>query len=58
MMAGLRVWGPATKLEMAVREPGSRHVLSVQQLQKWMNSVTTSPADVLRKAKLKQLLGA
>jgi hypothetical protein len=49
--------GPATRLEITVREPGSHHVLSVQQLQKRVNSVTTSPVDVLRKAKLKQLLG-
>ncbi len=55
-MAGLRALGPATKLEIAVREPGSHHVLSVQQLQRWVNSVTVSPADVLRKAKLKHLL--
>lgn len=27
--------GPATRLEITVREPGSRHVLSVQQLQRW-----------------------
>jgi hypothetical protein len=49
--------GPATKLEIQVREPGSRHVLSVSQLQKWVNSVNASPVDVLKKAKIKHLLG-
>jgi hypothetical protein len=48
--------GPATKLEIAVRQPAANHVVSVQQLERWLNSVTASPADVLRKSKLKQLL--
>jgi hypothetical protein len=48
--------GPATRLEIQVREPATRHIVSIQQLRRWMNGVTTSPADVLRKAKLKQLL--
>ncbi|HEX2459703.1 MAG TPA: hypothetical protein VHJ58_06100 [Vicinamibacterales bacterium] len=48
--------GPATKLEIAVRQPAANHVVSVQQLERWLDSVTASPADVLRKAKLKQLL--
>jgi hypothetical protein len=30
--------------------------VTVQQLQRWMNAVTPSPHDVLRKAKIKQLL--
>jgi hypothetical protein len=50
--------GPATKLEIAVRQPAANHVVSVQQLERWLDSVTASPADVLRKAKLKQLLRA
>lgn len=50
--------GPGSRLEITVREPGTHHVLSVQQLQKWLNSVTPSPVDVLRKAKLKNLLGS
>jgi len=48
--------GPATKLEIAVRQPAANHIVSVQQLERWLDSVTASPADVLRKAKLKQLL--
>jgi hypothetical protein len=50
--------GPATKLEIAVRQPAANHIVSVQQLERWLDSVTASPADVLRKAKLKQLLRA
>ena len=48
--------GPGTKLEIAVREPSTQYTLTVQQLQRWVNSVTTSPAEVLRRARVKQLL--
>jgi hypothetical protein len=49
--------GPGTKLEIQVRTPGSHHTLSVQQVQRWINSVNASPVETLKKAKLKQLLG-
>jgi hypothetical protein len=49
--------GPATRLEIAVRQPATTHVLSVQQLQRWLDGVTKTPLDALRKAKLRQLLG-
>jgi hypothetical protein len=49
--------GPGTRLEIAVREPSTLHSLTVQQLQRWVNSVTTSPAEVLRRSKVKHLLG-
>ena len=49
--------GPGTRLEIAVREPGTVHTLSVQQLQRWLEGVTASPAEVLRRAKVRQLLG-
>jgi hypothetical protein len=48
--------GPSTKLEIAVREPATSHALSVQQVQRWLNGVTKTPVEALRKAKLKQLL--
>ena len=49
--------GPGSRLEIAVREPSTVHSLTVQQLQRWVNGVTTSPAEVLRRAKVKHLLG-
>jgi len=49
--------GPGTRLEIAVREPSTIHCLSVQQLRRWIDGVTTSPAEVLRRARVKQLLG-
>ena len=48
--------GPGSKLEVTVRQPGSHHSLTVQQLQRWLNSVNPSPLETLKKAKLKQLL--
>lgn len=49
--------GPATRLEISVREPAAAHIVSVQQLHRWLDGVTKSPADVLRKSKLKHLIG-
>jgi len=48
--------GPATRLEIHVRQPATTHVLSIQQLQRWVNGTTRSPADTLRKTRLQQLL--
>jgi hypothetical protein len=48
--------GPGTRLEIAVRAPATSHNLTVAQLQRWLNGVTPSPADVVRKTKLKKLL--
>jgi len=49
--------GPQSKLEITVREPATHHTLSVQQLQRWLQSVNASPVDSLRKARAKQALG-
>jgi hypothetical protein len=49
--------GPGTRLEITVREPATQHTLTVQQVQRWVNSITTSPAEVLRRSRVKQLLG-
>lgn len=49
--------GPGTRLEIAVREPSTLHSLTVQQVQRWVDGVTTSPAEVLRRTRVKRLLG-
>jgi hypothetical protein len=49
--------GPATRLDVEVRDSRTRHNVSVQQVERWINSVNASPADTLQKAKLKRLLG-
>jgi hypothetical protein len=49
--------GPGTELEIQVREPTTTHTVSVFQLRRWCDGVAASPAETLRKSKLKQLLG-
>ena len=46
-----------SRLEIQVREPSTIHSLTVQQLHRWIDGGTTSPAEVLRRARVKQLLG-
>lgn len=48
--------GPGTRLEIAVRAPATAHSVTVAQLQRWLNGITPSAADVVRKTKLKRLL--
>src|SRR5262245_3632215 len=48
--------GPGSRLEIQVREPATVHSLTVQQLHRWIDGGTSSPADVLRRARVKQLL--
>jgi hypothetical protein len=55
-MDGLKGLGPGTRLEIQVRAPGSHHALSVQQVERWINSVNAGPGETLKKAKLRQLL--
>ena len=48
--------GPATVLDVEVREPGTKHAISLQQVERWLNGATPNPSDASRKAKLKMLL--
>ncbi len=48
--------GPLTRILVEVREPATQHSLTVQQLKRWFDSSAVSPAERLRKAKLKELL--
>jgi hypothetical protein len=50
--------GRGTELEVQVREPGTTHRVTVQQIQRWCDGVTVSPADTLKRVKLKQMLAA
>ena len=49
--------GPDRAWRFTLREPSTSHSLTVQQLHRWIDGVTTSPAEVLRRARVKQLLG-
>jgi len=48
--------GPATKLEVEVREPSARHILSVEQVERWLAGATANPTEATKKKKLKLLL--
>ncbi len=52
------IQGPARapNLEVAVMEPVVRHEVSVERVLKWLDGVTTSPAEALKREKLKSLL--
>jgi hypothetical protein len=48
--------GPATVLDVEVREPGTKHSLSRMQVERWLGGATTNPNEAVKKAKLKMLL--
>jgi len=48
--------GPGTKLEVEVREPSARHILSVEQVERWLAGATANPTEATKKKKLKLLL--
>jgi hypothetical protein len=47
---------PGTKLEIDVREPSTKHVLSVDQVERWLAGATANPTEATKKKKLKLLL--
>ena len=47
---------PGTELEDELREPATRHRLTVQQIRRWCDGVAVSPDQTLKKRLLKQLL--
>jgi hypothetical protein len=48
--------GPLTRLRVEVREPAVEHSLTVQQLRRWADRTPVSPAERIKKEKLKALL--
>jgi hypothetical protein len=48
--------GPATPLEVEVREPAAKHLITVEQVERWLAGATKNPVEATRKAKLKLLL--
>ena len=50
------VIGPGTRISVQVHEPPVEHFMMYAQLIRWLDGVTTNPADVLKKKRLKALL--
>jgi hypothetical protein len=48
--------GPATLLDIEVREPSTKHAVSLQQIERWLGGATTNPNEASKKAKLKMML--
>ena len=48
--------GVGAQIEVVVREPGSRHVLSLKQVERWLASAAANPLEATKKAKLKMIL--
>jgi hypothetical protein len=48
--------GPAVELQVRVKEPPVTHSVSVSQLKRWIEGISASPDELLRKNKLKALL--
>jgi hypothetical protein len=50
--------GYAATLEIEVRHPSVRHMLNLQQVARWLNGASTSPAESMKKVHLRKLLAA
>ena len=50
------VIGPGTRISIQVHEPPVEHFLMYAQLLRWLDGLTTNPADVLKKKRLKEML--
>src|SRR5688572_25495211 len=48
--------GPATVLDIEVREPAAKHAITMIQVERWLEGGSTSPNEGVKKAKLKDLL--
>ena len=48
--------GPATVFDVEVRLPATIQRISLEQVERWLTSTNSSPAEASRKAKLKMML--
>lgn len=48
--------GPASRLEVEVREPSVRHVVTVLQVRKWLESGSKNPSDAASKRRMAEAL--
>ncbi len=48
--------GPATVLDLEIREPSTKHAISLQQVNRWLTGATTNPNEAAKKARLKMML--
>ena len=48
--------GPATVLDVEVRQPATRHAVTLRQVERWLAGATPNPTEASKKAKLKMIL--
>ena len=48
--------GPMTQLEVEVAEPTTRHSVTAQQVQRWAQSTAVTPADRVKRERVRALL--
>jgi len=48
--------GPATRLEVQVTAPAVKHEVTVQQIHRWLEGVSISPNEMVKKKRLKSML--
>jgi hypothetical protein len=47
---------PATLLDVEVRQPPTKHAVTLQQVERWLAGATPNPTEASKKAKLKMIL--
>ena len=53
-----RTFGPATRLEIEVRAATTRHVVTVGQVRRWTEGAAASPAERLKRDRVRAMVGA
>ena len=48
--------GPAAKIDVEVREPATKHTVTMQQIERWLTGATISPNERVKKDRLRALL--
>jgi len=46
---------PGTQMQIEVREPATTHCVTVSQLRRWVEGISISPEETLKKRKLKEV---
>ena len=49
--------GPGTELTVSVKNPETKHTVTAMQIRRWCDGVAVSPDEVLKRNRLKSLIG-
>ena len=48
---------PGTPIEITVRDPATTHTVTLSQIRRWCDGVAVSPDEVLKRKRVKELIG-